>query len=210
MPRRRASSARPHARLRPRGTGGTDGQPRSPGSRRSRRCASRCRRPAEPPPRCPRRPPLRRQPHPQCRRPRRRLPQSRLHQPRQLSQRPRVSRRRARAGRQRAADGPRCRPGTRSCSATRASETSPPLERTDRASTANALDREVHGVPTGPAHPDRDAGGAGVTRVRFSGTGCLAGCWRGGGRARGVAGRWRGADWVRTGLRRADRFLCGF
>ena len=124
MPRRRASSPRLDARLRPRGTGG---QPRSPGSRRNRRSpgilrrASRCRRrPAEPPRRRPRRLPLRR------------LPLSRPRQPRRarhLSRRPRASRRRAKAGRQRAVGGPRCRPGTRSCSATRASGTSP-AERT--------------------------------------------------------------------------------
>jgi hypothetical protein len=136
MPRRRASSPRLHAWLRP---GGTGGQRRSPGSRRSRgspripRRASRCsRRSAEPPPRWPRRLPLRwLQLRRQRRLPRRRLPLSwphqphQPHQPRQLNRMPRASRRRARAGRQRAADGPRCRPGTRSCSATRASETSP-------------------------------------------------------------------------------------
>ena len=72
------------------------------------------------PPRChrPRPPPPRYQP------PRRRLRPSRSSRPRPPRRKPQVSRRRARAGRQRAAGGPRCRPGTRSCSAARASETS--------------------------------------------------------------------------------------
>jgi len=36
----------------------------------------------------------------------------------------------------------------------------------------NALDPGFHGVPAGPAHPGRDAGGAGVSWVRF--LGCAA------------------------------------
>ena len=122
MRRRRASSPRLNAWLPPRGTGG---QPRSPGPRRSRvsrripKRASRCRsRPMD-------RPPRRQQPRRQGRLPHRCLPPNRPHQARQLSRRRLASRRRAKGGRQRAADGPPCRPGTRSCSATRASETSP-------------------------------------------------------------------------------------
>ena len=124
IPRRRASSPRLDARLRPRGTGG---QPRSRGSPRIPRRASRCRRrPAEPPRRRPRRLPLRRLPLSRPRRPRR---------ARHLSRRPRASRRRAKAGRQRAVGGPRYRPGTRSCSATRASGTSPAVLALDRVTT---------------------------------------------------------------------------
>ena len=130
MPRRRASSPRLRAWRRPRrppGMGGTGGQPRSPGSRRSRgspriprRASRRRRRPAGPPPRR-----LRRLPRRRCRLSRRRPLPSRPRQLSRLSRRPRASRRHARAGRQREAGGPRCRPGTRSCSATRASGTSP-------------------------------------------------------------------------------------
>ena len=54
---------------------------------------------------------------------------------RHLSRRPRASRRRAKAGRQRAVGGPRYRPGTRSCSATRASGTSPAVLALDRVTT---------------------------------------------------------------------------
>ncbi len=55
-------------------------------------------------------------------------PRLRPRPPRRLRRKPRASRRRARAGRLRAAGGPRCRPGTRSCSAVRASGTNPRRE----------------------------------------------------------------------------------
>ena len=49
----------------------------------------------------------------------------------------------------------------------------------------NALEPGVHGVPAGPAHPDRDADGAGVAESGFR---------RGAGRAAGVGGNW----WAET------------
>ena len=104
----------PGASMRPRGTRGRLRSPaslRSPAPLRRARRRRRHRRPGTPP-----RLSLRwYQP------PRRHLPPRRPRRPRR---RPSASRRRARAGRRRAAGGPRCRPGTRSCSATRASETS--------------------------------------------------------------------------------------
>ena len=107
----------PGAWMRPRGTRArlrTPASRRTPGPLRRARRRRRHRQPRTPP-RWPRLPLRRYQP------PRRYLPPRRPRRPRG---KPSANRRRARAGRRRAGGGPRCRPGTRSCSATRASETS--------------------------------------------------------------------------------------
>ena len=83
-----------------------------------------------------------------CRLLRQRPLPSRPRQLSRLSRRPRASRRHARAGRQRAAGDPRCRPGTRSCSATRASGTSPARSR--ETSVCSALP----GLPGGSSGPE--------------------------------------------------------
>jgi hypothetical protein len=122
-PRRRRRAPQPggvvQPAVRPRGTRArlrTPASRRTPGPLRRARRRLRHRQPRTPP-RWPRpRPPLRRyQP------PRRYLPPRRPSRPRG---KPSANRRRARAGRRRAGGGPRYRPGTRSCSAARASETS--------------------------------------------------------------------------------------
>ena len=112
----------------PREAQARDPRPESHCRRRTSRASPSGASPRGPgPPPAARRLPLRRLPlSPGRRQPRR---------ARHLSRRPRVSRRRAKAGRQRAVGGPRYRPGTRSCSATRASGTSPAVLALDRVTT---------------------------------------------------------------------------
>jgi len=102
-----------------------DGWPRPPGTRVRLRTPARLRHARRRP--CLRRsgtPPRRPWPRPALRQ---RQPRSRHlppRQPRRPKAKPSASQRHARAGRRRVADGPRCRPGTRSCSVIRASGTS--------------------------------------------------------------------------------------